>query len=281
MGAFGDALEPLLRTPGGFVFGSNDFQGPRFRNPISYVWKTSAKEAGEAAVMRPDEVREALASGGWLDLNNARGTVDVRGQTIELRGTGDAHESRDKYAQVAGPPAAGTVPLGVTHSPYSRVLDAMARDGVRVVFAGHTHGGQVCVPGYGALTSNCDLPPAQAKGLFRHATADGHSCWVHVGGRRDVAVRALPFRLPARGLATHSHAASRIGAAPPIGLDSFRLLGNRGIGVWRSLVARFVRDEEGAGSNPVTPTCGKPLWLGRMTYVGAALLVSCPYRALT
>ena len=26
------------------------------------------------------------------------------------------------------------------------------------------------------------------------------------------------------------------------------------IGVWRSLVARFVRDEEVAGSNPVTPT---------------------------
>src|SRR4051794_18837640 len=28
----------------------------------------------------------------------------------------------------------------------------------------------------------------------------------------------------------------------------------RTIGVWRSLVARFVRDEEAAGSNPVTPT---------------------------
>jgi hypothetical protein len=27
-----------------------------------------------------------------------------------------------------------------------------------------------------------------------------------------------------------------------------------GRGVWRSLVARFVRDEEAAGSNPVTPT---------------------------
>jgi hypothetical protein len=29
-------------------------------------------------------------------------------------------------------------------------------------------------------------------------------------------------------------------------------------GVWRSLVARFVRDEEVAGSNPVTPTSGMP-----------------------
>jgi hypothetical protein len=31
-----------------------------------------------------------------------------------------------------------------------------------------------------------------------------------------------------------------------------------GYGVWRSLVARFVRDEEVAGSNPVTPTSRMP-----------------------
>ena len=28
-------------------------------------------------------------------------------------------------------------------------------------------------------------------------------------------------------------------------------------GVWRSLVARFVRDEEAVGSNPATPTNGR------------------------
>jgi hypothetical protein len=39
-------------------------------------------------------------------------------------------------------------------------------------------------------------------------------------------------------------------------------------GVWRSLVARFVRDEEVAGSNPVTPTveplvrCLFRFWIG-------------------
>jgi hypothetical protein len=33
-------------------------------------------------------------------------------------------------------------------------------------------------------------------------------------------------------------------------------------GVWRSLVARFVRDEEAVGSNPATPTNG---YLGRLT----------------
>lgn len=187
------SLGRLLDAPGAFVFGSNDFHGPGLRNPLSYVWGTTAAEAADSAHMRPDELRGALASRGWVDLNNARAVIEVRGQRLELRGTGDAHESRDDYAAVAGPPEAGTVPLGVTHAPYSRVLDAMARDGVRLVFAGHTHGGQVCVPGYGALTSNSDLAPGKARGLHHHVTADGAGTWVHVSAGVGMSPYA-PFR---------------------------------------------------------------------------------------
>lgn len=194
VGALRDGLGRLLEVPGAFVFGSNDFNRPSLRNPLSYVWTSTAADADdEAGAMRPDEVRAALASGGWHDLNDAKTTLTIRGQKLELRGTGDAHESRDHYADVAGTPTPGTLPLGLTHAPYSRVLDAMARDGVRLVFAGHTHGGQVCVPGYGALTTNSDLPRAHAKGLFRHETNDGHACWVHVSAGVGMSPYA-PFR---------------------------------------------------------------------------------------
>lgn len=57
------------------------------------------------------------------------------------------------------------VPIGVAHAPYQRVLNAFVTHGAQVIFAGHTHGGQVCVPGYGALVSNCDLPRERVKGL--------------------------------------------------------------------------------------------------------------------
>ncbi len=191
-GALRDSLGDLLGLPGAFVFGSNDFHGPSIRNPLAYLWTTTAAEADPTA-LRPEELRGTLASRGWVDLNNHRRVVEVRGRRLELRGTGDAHESRDDYAAVAGPAASDTVPLGVTHAPYSRVLDAMARDGVRLVFAGHTHGGQVCVPGYGALTANCDLPPRYAKGLHRHETADGASVWVHVSAGVGMSPYA-PFR---------------------------------------------------------------------------------------
>jgi predicted MPP superfamily phosphohydrolase len=41
----------------------------------------------------------------------------------------------------------------------------MVADGVALVLAGHTHGGQLCIPGVGALVTNCDLPRRQAKGV--------------------------------------------------------------------------------------------------------------------
>jgi predicted MPP superfamily phosphohydrolase len=79
------------------------------------------------------------------------------------------------------------VAIGVAHAPYLRVLDAMAADGVDLVLAGHTHGGQVCFPGIGALVTNCDLDRARASGLSVHARPlmefaphDHPDMWMHV-----------------------------------------------------------------------------------------------------
>jgi len=193
VGALTASLGPLLEVPGAFVFGSNDYHRPSVRNPLGYLWASTATDRAEARRMRPEELSAALARHGWLDLDNARAELVVRGVRLELRGTGDAHESRDDYAAVGGPPAPGAVPLGLTHAPYGRILDAMARDGVRCVFAGHTHGGQVCVPGWGALTSNCDLDPKLAKGVHRHVSADGAPTWVNVSAGVGMSPYA-PFR---------------------------------------------------------------------------------------
>ena len=113
---------------------------------------------------------KSLSEAGWHDLSNARASLTVDGRAIDVRGVDDPHILRDRYDEVAGPFAAeADLALGVTHAPYLRVLDAMAADGADLVLAGHTHGGQLCVPGYGALVTNCDLEPGRAKGLSRHA----------------------------------------------------------------------------------------------------------------
>ena len=93
------------------------------------------------------------------------GDLTIRGQEIAAVGTDDPHLGLDRYADVqyaASEP--GVLRIGVTHAPYRRVLDAMADDGVQLIFAGHTHGGQLCVPGYGALVTNCDLPDISGQG---------------------------------------------------------------------------------------------------------------------
>jgi len=73
---------------------------------------------------------------------------------------------------VAGPAAECDLAVGVTHAPYLRIIEAMSLDQLDVIFAGHTHGGQVRLPwpgGSKALTTNCDLPNWRARGVSRIA----------------------------------------------------------------------------------------------------------------
>ena len=104
--------------------------------------------------------------------------------------------------------------MGVTHAPYLRVLDQYAADGYETVLAGHTHGGQLRLPGYGALVTNCDLDTARARGLHRHPAnapeGTPGTSWLHVSaGLGHLAVRTRPVLLPTRGDAAHAHLSSR------------------------------------------------------------------------
>jgi predicted MPP superfamily phosphohydrolase len=118
---------------------------------------------------------------GWLDLTHTRTTLVIKGIRLGFRGTDDAHLSQDHYSSIAGPidRSQCDVAIGVTHAPYRRVIDAMTYDGHDLIVAGHTHGGQVCVPGYGALVTNCDLDVGRAKGLSTN-TVGGRTSWLHV-----------------------------------------------------------------------------------------------------
>jgi predicted MPP superfamily phosphohydrolase len=169
-----DTLDPLFDVPGAFVLGSNDYYAPRPINWARYLAGPSQLEP-ERPMLPWGDLVDGLTTNGWLDLGNARATMKVDGREVDVRGVDDPHISRDRYEDIAGPfdPAADLT-LGVTHAPYLRVLDAMSADGAELILAGHTHGGQLCVPGVGALVTNCDLPRSQAKGLSAHDGAVLH-----------------------------------------------------------------------------------------------------------
>ncbi|MDQ4011668.1 MAG: metallophosphoesterase [Actinomycetota bacterium] len=169
------AVGPLLALPGVFVFGSNDYYAPRPKSPARYLIRGS-KLVGGAALPWTD-LRAAFVEHGWLDLTNTRRELTVAGHRVVAAGVDDPHLRRDRYKGVAGQadPTAD-LRLGVTHSPEPRVLDSFAADRYDLVLAGHTHGGQLRLPGYGAIVTNCGLDRSRARGASRW----GAHTWLHV-----------------------------------------------------------------------------------------------------
>jgi predicted MPP superfamily phosphohydrolase len=169
------ALGPLLERPGVFVFGSNDYYAPKPKNPARYLFPSEKRVHGTALPWR--DLRAAFVEHGWHDMTHARQLISVAGQQLAVAGVDDPHLKRDRYADIAGrPDHNAALTLGLTHSPEPRVLDAFAADGYDLVMAGHTHGGQLRIPGYGALVTNCELDRTRARGASRW----GAHTWLHV-----------------------------------------------------------------------------------------------------
>jgi uncharacterized protein len=128
--------------------------------------------------------------------------------------------------------------LGLVHAPYLAALDVLVDAGHDLLLAGHTHGGQVRLPGIGALTANCDLPLDQARGLSRHR---GRVLHVSPGLGHG---RYAPFRFACRPEATLLELTAEGGPHP-----RRALVGRRGQGSHRS---------RAAGTLPAAPVRGRP-----------------------
>jgi predicted MPP superfamily phosphohydrolase len=168
------ALAPFAGTPGLFVLGSNDYYAPRPKNPLKYF------RPGHKRVLGTPNPWPALVSGlqelGWTDLTNRRTTVVAGGRPVEVAGVDDPHLRRDELS-VADPAVAPDAPvhLAVVLAPEPRVLDRFEQAGFTLLLCGHTHGGQLRVPWYGALVTNCGIDRRRARGLSRYGRA-----WLHV-----------------------------------------------------------------------------------------------------
>lgn len=160
------ALAPLMERPGVFVNGSNDYYAPVLRNPLGYLAKPS--ERSEGPLLDTARLIGGFRAAGWINLNNREGQIAINGLKLGFMGVDDAHDELDNLNSIpmqASALAGCDLVIGVSHAPYLRVLEAMGTAGASIIFAGHTHGGQVCLPGIGALTTNCDLPKKYAKGI--------------------------------------------------------------------------------------------------------------------
>ena len=209
-----EALGPLLDRPGVFVYGSNDLYSPVPKNPARYIWRTSSDEHRRHVPDLPwAEFGASLEAAGWMNANNRRGRVKVGDFDVEVAGVHDSHINKDRYAEIAGPAdRAADLRLGVMHSPEPAVMDRFVADGFDLLLAGHTHGGQVCVPGFGALVTNCGLDTARVRGLHKHPSGPGprQRAFLHVSGGLGTSPYA-PVRFGCRPEATVLTLVPRIG----------------------------------------------------------------------
>lgn len=208
------SLNDLLSRPGAFVFGSNDYYAPRPVNPFIYLLGKKHKPSEEKLPW--EGMRAAFVERGWHDATHQRleftiapagvGDSDYEREVkLAIAGVDDPHHKLDDYDSIAGPanPDAD-LKIGLSHFPEPYVLDRFSADGYHIVLSGHTHGGQICLPGGKAIVTNCGIDRNRARGLSRWS----EKTWLHVTNGLGNS-KYVPFRTFCRPSATLLHFVER------------------------------------------------------------------------
>jgi hypothetical protein len=120
-----------------------------------------------------DSVRQALRQHGVHLLDNSSERVQEHDADLWLAGVDDLMEgSPDNAAALAGLPLAPDGPLRIllAHNPDAMLDPALQQ--VDLAFCGHVHGGQILIPGLGALhTQGTHLSRRKPSGWFRYGQA--------------------------------------------------------------------------------------------------------------
>ncbi len=96
------------------------------------------------------------------------------GETIHLAGIDDAHYYRvDNIEKAAGSIPPQSVSILLSHTP--EIYKQAAHAGFDIFFCGHTHGGQICLPGGFPLTLDARCPRRLGYGAWRHGGMQGYT----------------------------------------------------------------------------------------------------------
>lgn len=127
-----------------------------------------------------------LEAMGVRMLLNEHVTLERAGSTICLAGVDDPHFYRaDNLEKAADGIPEDVYSVLLSHTP--EIYRQAAHVGFDLMLAGHTHGGQICLPGQIPLTLDSSLPRRFGAGAWRYAEMSGYTS---VGaGSSVVAVR--------------------------------------------------------------------------------------------
>lgn len=159
----------VILLPGDFLAGSGGDEDLSIEEMAAVLGRLKAPQGVYAVLGNHDwwhggeRTARALSAEGIRVLENA--SVRLPGHDIWVVGIGDdstGHSQPDKA--LAGVPK-GAATLVMMHDPFSFATMPLTRG---LVVAAHTHGGQVSVPGYGALVVPGRAPREWAYGWVAH-----------------------------------------------------------------------------------------------------------------
>lgn len=122
---------------------------------------------------------------GYRTLLNESVRLARAGEAIWLVGIDDAHYHRmENYHRAAHDVPVGACSILLSHTP--EAYRHAAHAGFSLMLCGHTHGGQICLPGGVPVITDADCPRTFARGFWKHhdlvgyTTSGAGSCIVDV-----------------------------------------------------------------------------------------------------
>jgi predicted MPP superfamily phosphohydrolase len=179
------ALECVLRLIAGVDYDicvmTGDYRGPVHGScdpALHAMARLRDRIRGDAFAVLGNHDSLALASGlesiGFRLLLNESEALERAGQRIFIAGIDDAHY----FGTADIPRARSSIPAGafsilLSHTP--EVFAEAAAAGFKLMLSGHTHGGQICLPGSIAVTLDSWVPRRIGAGAWQHGGMHGYT----------------------------------------------------------------------------------------------------------
>jgi predicted MPP superfamily phosphohydrolase len=115
----------------------------------------------------------ALEALGLTVLVNQSRSIERGGARVHLTGTDDVHYYFTESAHRALEAAPEGFKIALVHS--AELAGVAAERGFQLYLAGHTHGGQICLPGGRPIFTHLTRHRGYASGLWRHGAMVGYT----------------------------------------------------------------------------------------------------------
>ena len=111
---------------------------------------------------------------GYRLLLNEWARITRDGESVYLVGIDDAHYYRvENYHRAANDVPSDAVSILLSHTPES--YQHAAHAGFNLMLCGHTHGGQICLPGGIPVITDADSPRSLARGFWKYHDMIGYT----------------------------------------------------------------------------------------------------------